>query len=216
MVEWEHCYKIFSNQAHLNYHISKKVCHKPNRLCPKCGKRFSSKRNCTYHISQRVCDKDKPKLTLKTRFKYDELSRADLILKLSEFEDKYEILKNNNIIVCPKMFGKRGWSFTNWVILRCPWLKYRSSSEENWKSPKKSVWKLPEKDVGTMVHDILVSSVDTPVSNDDLPMDEELGQGISDQGLGRFEWRFGFILYGVSPLKTRVSGGWYPLQSRDH
>lgn len=110
------CDKLLSNQSRLNYHILEKVCCKPDKTCPKCNKVFSSKRNCQQHIKQKVCERQKPRPKLILKSKYDNMSREDLIIKLSQIEGKYESLKenpqnvninnNNNIIVFPNAFGK--------------------------------------------------------------------------------------------------------------
>ena len=127
------CKKLFTSKHGLTYHINNNVCAKISPLCPLCGKTFKSKQNRDYHISQRVCgngklgENEKPKLVLKqnTNGKYDNLSKEELIMKLTErdkkiMEDeiKYQTLKenpqfvsNNNIIVFPKEFGKEDMKY---------------------------------------------------------------------------------------------------------
>jgi len=142
----ENCDKMFTSKNGLNYHINKKVCAKVCPLCPLCGKKFKSKQNCDYHVSQQVCQKhNKPTLVNGTKVKlllkqdihccmkntivpvhkYDDLSKEELIAKLTESETKlneseikYQTLKenpqivnHNNVIVFPKEFGKEDMEY---------------------------------------------------------------------------------------------------------
>jgi hypothetical protein len=93
--------------------------------CHDCGKFFSSTSSYKYHASHQVCSrkKDTPepkvnvtkvneKIPLKLKVKYTDMSRDELMLRLSHVEGKYEALKEtpqnvqNNIIVFPASFGK--------------------------------------------------------------------------------------------------------------
>ena len=118
------CNKIFKTKTGLTYHVSQKVCQKPDKTCSNCGKIFYSKRNLEYHTSQHVCTNRqtsfKPKIVLKS--KYSEITKEELIIKLAESETKYQTLKdnpqhidivnnNNNIIVFPKEFGKEDMTY---------------------------------------------------------------------------------------------------------
>jgi len=109
------CGKHMKSKTSLNYHINNKVCCKTDKTCPQCGKSFKTKQNQKYHIQQKVCDAPtvtKPKLVLKSS--YDQLSREELIVRLSQAEGKYEaiienpqsVTNNHNIIVFPNAFGK--------------------------------------------------------------------------------------------------------------
>lgn len=118
MFECPDCHKSLSSQVNLDQHIMKKVCHKSDRICPRCNKVFKRKESCIYHISRNVCcdNHHKPKLILKT--KCGQMSHDQLIDQLARMTDefnqmkgKYEALKENpqnvhNIIVFPASFGK--------------------------------------------------------------------------------------------------------------
>lgn len=95
--------------------------------CHDCEKFFSSTSSYKYHVSHQVCSRRKNnqdsiekktigKIPLKLKAKYADMSRDELILRLSHIEGKYEALKetpqnvNTNIIVFPTSFGKEDMS----------------------------------------------------------------------------------------------------------
>lgn len=114
------CGKSLSCQSRLDYHMSNNVCDKIDRICPKCDKLFQTKSGYQYHISRNVCEhqesEKQPKLKLKLKTKYENMSKEALIQEISTLKGKYEALKesppqinnnnnNNNIIVFPASFG---------------------------------------------------------------------------------------------------------------
>ena len=128
MLKCQLCEKRFTTQKNLSYHVGHQVCQKfNNRKCPRCGKLFKTKQMCTYHVTHEVCTMipddsasaassstdSKPKIVLKSR--YEHMSRDELITKLTQFESKYETLRdnptcvnqNNNIIVFPSAWLER-------------------------------------------------------------------------------------------------------------
>lgn len=120
MYSCDNCEKVFTRKYNLTYHVDNKVCQKgSNKECPTCHKVFKNKQICQYHIKTASCSapipiENKPKLTLKKKTAYDELSRDELIIKLATVEGKYEALRenpssinntSNNIIVFPNAYG---------------------------------------------------------------------------------------------------------------
>lgn len=116
MYKCDTCDKVLSSLERLNYHLSRKVCQKPSRICPLCGKIFKSKQSCQYHISQNVCTKRKPKLTIK--HPPEKMSQQELIEALAQTKEKLleatieiKTLKEhpqtvNNILLFPHQFGQ--------------------------------------------------------------------------------------------------------------
>jgi hypothetical protein len=126
------CNKQLKSQCGLDYHLSKSVCYKSNRICPKCLRTFSSKKYCQTHIDKNICGKDpeakqpcvnlsRDELIIKLSETEDKLSKTEDKLsntegkcealkdKLSNTEGKYEALKDrppNITIVFPNAFGK--------------------------------------------------------------------------------------------------------------
>ena len=114
-----YCDKSLSSQAQLDYHVTKKVCRKPEKVCPTCGQVFFSKRTCQYHISHQVCLNiaPKPKLQLTKKALYSQLTHEELVERLCQTETKYETLKENpqnvnvqqniqNNLIFPSSFGQ--------------------------------------------------------------------------------------------------------------
>lgn len=118
MYECERCHKQLSSKARLDYHLSNKVCFKTNRMCFNCGQTFATKRGLEYHRNNHVCErrKPKPKLTLKTRTSYREMSRDELISELTELKGKYKSLRENpqtvnNVVIFPTAFGREDMDY---------------------------------------------------------------------------------------------------------
>ena len=118
MLKCHLCGKHFTTLKNLTYHVNHQVCQKiNNRTCPRCGKLFKTKQMCNYHVTHEVCTLDssgsasenasdasaasssssssteqKTKIVLKSR--YENMSRDELITKLTQFESKYEQVRD--------------------------------------------------------------------------------------------------------------------------
>jgi len=107
------CSKIFASKGTLNYHIDHKVCLKPSKLtCEHCGKKFATKSGLIYHKEKKVCigedQPPQPKAMLVLKSSYDNMSKEQLIIKISQMEGENKALKENpqtvnqiNIMVPP-------------------------------------------------------------------------------------------------------------------
>ena len=127
MFKCDFCDKSLSSAERLRYHITNKVCQKPNKICPTCKKVFKSKQYCQLHIANNVCGKRK--LNPITKSKYENMSKEELIEILSHNENNMEspektqnithntnninININNNIIVFPHKFGTENMEYIN-------------------------------------------------------------------------------------------------------
>lgn len=140
MYSCSHCHHTFSSPTSLKYHTIHQVCQKltDNRTCQLCGKSFTTRKRCQYHITNSVCARQgssstsddsptpddlpsatvvKPKIQLKFKStsgsKYADLSKDELITRLTIMESKYDTLKenpqtinNNQVVVCPTAYGQ--------------------------------------------------------------------------------------------------------------
>lgn len=114
------CHHCFSSQFKLKSHLANQVCQKSltSRTCPSCGKLFTTKKRRQYHIEHSVCEKQqsnpdqsKIHLKLKERAKYANLSRDEMIIKMTQLETEVKTLKENpqtlnQVVVFPSAYGK--------------------------------------------------------------------------------------------------------------